>query len=514
MMVAWDGFGVGVFYEKAGVRLVSKQQFSVATLLSFFFILPLRAFGADALLIGAESYRESPLSNPGNDVALLSGALLKRGWNVESLINPTSAQLKARVSAFLENRKNSNSPVLVYFSGHGLQFKGENYLLPVDALSSGGVLRASLSITELGYLSRNILGPKIFIVDACRSSPLGRDSVAVSSGLNSQDAPPNSLIAYATSPGDYALDGPRGGNSPYVSALAAGLTRYSKLDEAFGFTRRETMRATNGKQMPWESSSLFESVLIGGGNSSGSTAAPQVSASGASTSVPRPRLNANNLQSQTVVSFDDALDYILAAVENSNPKDYYIWSGKLGDERDKSDFVLSVDADKKSFRRNPRGALFSAINTLQDGRYNPACRKGKSIDPDCVDFGRALFLEPNMELSLKLSKMAYENRIYASGLANHYAKGWLVEKNILKAYDLYVADKDMNSEYWWTDINRMVQEELAALGSEIEIDGDFGPSSCEALVSIIGRTPCSRTVSRKQIEALEQYITSRKKSIL
>lgn len=162
--------------------------FSVAAVSTSFSFT--NAYASMALVIGVTDYKESPLINPLNDVNIISNALRGKGWKVTELKNPTSQRLKQELRSFFSS-DSSGAPLIVYFSGHGLQYKGENYLLPADANSrSPTILKSALSITELGYFSKDHTGPKIFIVDACRNSPLGRETIAVSSGLNSQFAPP------------------------------------------------------------------------------------------------------------------------------------------------------------------------------------------------------------------------------------------------------------------------------------------------------------------------------------
>ena len=96
----------------------------------------------------------------------------------------------------------------------------------------------------------------IVILDACRDNPLARGFRSGSSGLARMDAPKGTIVAYSTSPGKLAFDG-KGRNSPYTAALVdymddPGLT----IEQVFKKCRRRIDRATNGKQIPWESTSL------------------------------------------------------------------------------------------------------------------------------------------------------------------------------------------------------------------------------------------------------------------
>lgn len=490
-----------------------------------------KAYSAQALLIGVTDYQESPLSNPVNDVRLLAKSLRERGWGTKELINPSSHTLKSAVRDFLTRSQNQDEPSMIYFSGHGLQFKGENYLLPADSSASNGILRSALSITELGMLSKSRKGPKIFIIDACRNSPLGKETLSASSGLNSQFAPPNSVIAYATAPGDFALDGTPGGNSPYARALANSIKSTRSLDSAFKAARIETMRLTSGKQIPWESSSLYSEVFLDIRSNPSSfqvnvaaeparppvisapptapSANPLSSNPATATSaipLPRPNLSMTVTPALTDPSIDgpfiSALSGLKILIESSPLSSFEKWNGESITERDRTDFLLTIESERKRFFINKRGVTSALIKAIQKGVFHPKCRKGIGIDDSCGDFDRYFKFTPDLALSLELSKLAHERKIRSDSLAEYYKNGWLVEKDLVKAYELYESERILGGEYWATDINRMIQIELNRMGREVIVDGDFGLSSCKALRELTGIASCARIVPKNQVAAL------------
>ncbi len=149
---------------------------------------------------------------------------------------------------------------LFYFAGHGIQVKGENYLIPVasqirdesdmdiEAVTADAVLQ------QMEYAGNGI---NIMILDACRNNPFDRSTRSTTRGLARMDAPTGSVIAYATSPGKTASDG-TGRNSPYTAALARALRKPgTKIEEVFKRVRIEVMDRTENEQIPWESSSLI-----------------------------------------------------------------------------------------------------------------------------------------------------------------------------------------------------------------------------------------------------------------
>ena len=163
------------------------------------------------------------------------------------------------VKEFIQKIQNGDV-ALFYFSGHGAQVKGENYLLPVggsiesesdvyyDAVSVGRILA---KLEE----SRNKIN--IVILDACRNNPF-KGFRSMSKGLSPMDAPVGTFIAYATAPGSVAADG-TDRNSPYAKYLMQALkSKGVPIEQVFKQVLREVTRETEGKQVPWIASSLRE----------------------------------------------------------------------------------------------------------------------------------------------------------------------------------------------------------------------------------------------------------------
>ncbi len=167
-----------------------------------------------ALVIGNKAYKDAPLRNPVNDAQDISNVLKGLGFAVQTKIDVNRRQMDEAVGEFIQKIQNGDV-ALFYFSGHGAQVKGENYLLPVgvsiesesdvhyDAVPVGRILQ---KLEE----SRNKIN--IVILDACRNNPF-RGFRSASKGLSPIDAPVGTFIAYATAPGAVAADG-TGRNSP------------------------------------------------------------------------------------------------------------------------------------------------------------------------------------------------------------------------------------------------------------------------------------------------------------
>jgi uncharacterized caspase-like protein len=148
---------------------------------------------------------------------------------------------------------------VLYFAGHGIQVKGRNFLIPVDAaieredeVAYKGV-DAGLVLDKLES-ARNPLN--IVILDACRNNPFARGARSAAVGLAQMEAPVGTLIAFATAPGAVASDGD-GKNGVYTQHLLQHIVQPGlKVEDVFKRVRFGVRRDTSGKQIPWENTSL------------------------------------------------------------------------------------------------------------------------------------------------------------------------------------------------------------------------------------------------------------------
>lgn len=212
-----------------------------------------------ALVIGNSGYLKAPLANPRNDARAMAQSLAQVGFNVKTLIDADQQAMRAAVLAFGRELRVSDSVGVFYYAGHGVQVDGENYLIPVgaDIADANEVALAGVSLTELlKTMERAESRLNIAILDACRDNPYPARTRSTARGLAPVQSPAGTLIAFATGPGEVALDG-SGANSPYSAALAANILEVGiPLEETFRRTRRKVLEATGNKQVPWEHSSL------------------------------------------------------------------------------------------------------------------------------------------------------------------------------------------------------------------------------------------------------------------
>jgi hypothetical protein len=213
-----------------------------------------------ALVIGNSNYQNtSPLKNPVNDANLMASSLEQAGFEVTKILDADYRTLKRAMLEFGRNLRSSPEAGLFYYAGHGVQVRGENYLIPVNARISDEdeVDLEAININSfLRVMDSSSSAINIVVLDACRNNPFARSFRSQSRGLASVDAPKGTYIAYATAPGDVAADG-KANNSPYSVALAeaistAGLT----IEQVFKRARISVLAATDNKQVPWETSSI------------------------------------------------------------------------------------------------------------------------------------------------------------------------------------------------------------------------------------------------------------------
>lgn len=222
-----------------------------------------------ALVIGNADYAGgamTPLKNPVNDAALIADALRQSGFAVETVLDADLRTMKQALREFTTrlSAAGEGSIAAVYYSGHGFQAGGRNYLAPigadlkdeVDAEFEALAVDWVLSTVEAAHKGANIV-----ILDACRNTALSR-SIGTGGLALLSSTPRGSFISFATAPGSTAADG-SGLNSPYTAAIAAEMLVPGRSVEAvFKAVRLRVVEATGGDQVPWDHSSLTSEIVF------------------------------------------------------------------------------------------------------------------------------------------------------------------------------------------------------------------------------------------------------------
>ncbi|MCE9571512.1 MAG: caspase family protein, partial [Rhodocyclales bacterium] len=210
-----------------------------------------------ALIIGNAAYPTSRLRNPVNDAKAMAEKLRALGFDVVLRTDTTQRDMTRAISQFGQKLV-LGSVGLFYYAGHGMQVRGKNFLIPIDAEieTEGSVSSEAVDVDQV----LNQLGParlSMVILDACRNNPFERKfRSSGGGGLAQIDAPTGTLLAYATAPGKVAADG-TGNNGVYTEALLKALDMPGlKVEDVFKQVRINVLKSSDNQQTPWESSSL------------------------------------------------------------------------------------------------------------------------------------------------------------------------------------------------------------------------------------------------------------------
>jgi hypothetical protein len=227
--------------------------------------------GADdrvALVIGNSAYPSAPLANPAKDARAVASALRALGFQVVELIDASKSDMDRGVAQARERLRGLGGTGLLYYAGHAIQLDWHNYLVPVDArlAQPGDVPTQTVDIQSI-LAAFKVAGNRmnIIVLDACRDNPFG--ATGRSLGLAPLDAPPGTYMAYSTAPGNVAEDGALAdGNSLFTAQFVLELQRpKSRIEEVFKRVRLQVRQRTEGRQIPWDSSSLEDEFFFDAG---------------------------------------------------------------------------------------------------------------------------------------------------------------------------------------------------------------------------------------------------------
>src|SRR5450631_1167928 len=227
-----------------------------------------------AFVVGNGAYKNvAQLPNPPVDAKAMAAVLRNVGFDVVEGTNLTRDKMTEKLLDF--GKKAQGADVAVFFyAGHGIAIGGTNYLLPVDAdiksemdVKLGAAINIDLTLDQ----TMSDAKVKLVFLDACRDNPFAAKiksnsatrSVSVQSGLAEMKSGEGTLIAFATGPGQTALDGQEGTNSPFTRALIAHITTPGvEIQQAMTEVRAQVNEETNKGQLPWGHTNLIGSVYL------------------------------------------------------------------------------------------------------------------------------------------------------------------------------------------------------------------------------------------------------------
>jgi Caspase domain/Putative peptidoglycan binding domain len=241
-----------------------------------------------AFVVGNGAYKNvAPLPNPPVDAKAMASALRNVGFEVVEGTNLTRDKMTEKLLDFGKRAQGADVAVFFY-AGHGIAISGTNYLLPVDAdiksemdVKLGAAINIDLTLDQ----TMSDAKVKLVFLDACRDNPFAAKiksnsatrSVNVQTGLAEMKSGEGTLIAFATGPGQTALDGQEGTNSPFTRALLANITQPGvEIQQAMTMVRAQVNEETNKGQLPWGHTNLIGAVYLNGAPApaTGTAAAP------------------------------------------------------------------------------------------------------------------------------------------------------------------------------------------------------------------------------------------------
>jgi hypothetical protein len=213
-----------------------------------------------ALVVGNGKYKDAPeLKNAPNDAKAVGEALKASGFAVTMLLDTSKDALVDAIRKYVHEMEQKKCVGLFYFAGHGVQLEWRNYMLPIDAVIDRieDVGKQSVDVARLMEGLTKAANPmNIIILDACRENPFGTAKPVAQKGLSQMDAPNQTILAYATSPGNVASDG-EGVNGLYTENLLREMkVPETTIENVFKRVRLGVRKGSKGAQIPWESTSL------------------------------------------------------------------------------------------------------------------------------------------------------------------------------------------------------------------------------------------------------------------
>ncbi|MGJ4881323.1 MULTISPECIES: caspase family protein [unclassified Bradyrhizobium] len=238
-----------------------------------------------AFVVGNGAYKSvAQLPNPPVDAKAMAATLRNVGFDVVEGTNLTRDKMTEKLLDF--GRKAQGADIAVfYYAGHGIAIAGTNYLLPVDAdLKSEMDVKLGSAINIDVTLDQTMGDAKVKLVflDACRDNPFAAKiksnsptrSVSVQTGLAEMKSGEGTLIAFATGPGQTALDGEAGANSPFTRALISHIAQPGvEIQQAMTAVRAQVNEETSKGQLPWGHTNLIGAVYLNPAAAPAATAA-------------------------------------------------------------------------------------------------------------------------------------------------------------------------------------------------------------------------------------------------
>jgi uncharacterized caspase-like protein len=211
-----------------------------------------RAPQRKALVLGNKAYLKDRLSNTLNDATDMAAALRGYGFTVDLATDVSKAEMQNQTAKFVQKLA-PGDVAWFYYSGHGFQLDGENYLVPVDFSAAGPAEARSKAVAFSHIKSSLEKSPaqlSIMVLDACRNNPFSRETFGLN-GMALLEAGMGAYIAFAAAPGQTATENAKERNGLYTGYLLQALRQPLSISDLFRRVRQDVYRASERKQLPY-----------------------------------------------------------------------------------------------------------------------------------------------------------------------------------------------------------------------------------------------------------------------
>lgn len=219
-----------------------------------------------ALVIGNAHYKTAPLATAVNDAGLVAQTLRDAGFDVTEGADLGEEALRNALRDFVAKVQQAGpgAVVFVYLAGRGLQYAGENYFVPVDAVveRETDVPVADVQLSDYTHaLAATQAKARIFVFDGARGLHFATEGFPFAGGFALVNPEPSSLYAVNAAPSTIAPDesGPYG---VYAQALVEMMRQGAPIAQLFVDTRLRANQISAGAVVPWDVSKIEAPVFF------------------------------------------------------------------------------------------------------------------------------------------------------------------------------------------------------------------------------------------------------------
>ena len=213
-----------------------------------------------ALVIGNGDYELSPIPHAMNDAQDITTRLKECNFTVTKLINASRNSMIEKINEF-EKKMKKGKVGLFFYAGHGIQFNGENYLVPPGAAvkNEANIANECIKLSDiLKIMAHSENETNIVLIDASYDKPYGYDFIPKKRGLTNIDVPPRFMVSFSTTTNS-VTDKMASKNGVYTAKLLKHmLNQEFEIEKFFKIVRSEVVDETHAAQVPWEASTLID----------------------------------------------------------------------------------------------------------------------------------------------------------------------------------------------------------------------------------------------------------------